>query len=64
MVDEVDIANKNVEREIETALKNINTTIPKNETGKCLYCREDITDERRWCNAGCRDNYEKTNRNT
>tara|TARA_R100001224_G_scaffold69520_1_gene42121 strand:+ start:334 stop:528 length:195 start_codon:yes stop_codon:yes gene_type:complete len=64
VVDEVDIANKNVEKEIETALKNIDTTIPKNETGKCLACGENITDERRWCNADCRDNYEKTNTNT
>ena len=34
MVDEVDVSSKNVEKEIETALKNIDTTIPKNKTGK------------------------------
>ena len=62
MVDEVDVSSKNVEKEIETALKNIDTTIPKNKTGKCLYCKADITNERRWCDADCRDNYERQKR--
>jgi hypothetical protein len=64
MVDEVDRANEQIEKGIEDTLKNINTTIPKNVTGRCLACGENITDERRWCNADCRDNYEKTNTNT
>ena len=59
MVDEVDKANEQVEKSIEVALKNIDTTIPKNNTGKCLYCGLDVKDERRWCNADCRDNDEK-----
>ena len=62
MVDEVDVSSKNVEKEIETALKNIDTTIPKNKTGKCLYCKADITDVRRCGDADCRDNYERQKR--
>ena len=34
-------------------------TIPKNTTGKCLLCGQFVENERRWCNADCRDNYEK-----
>lgn len=32
-----------------------NLTIPTNTTGKCLVCGEDVPDERRWCDADCRD---------
>ena len=59
MVDEVDRANEQIEKGIEDTLKNIDTTIPKNMTGKCLSCGQSVDDERRWCNADCRDNYEK-----
>tara|TARA_R100001530_G_scaffold41634_2_gene31857 strand:- start:464 stop:649 length:186 start_codon:yes stop_codon:yes gene_type:complete len=59
MVDEVDKANEQLEKSIENTLKNIDTTIPKNNTGKCLSCGLDVKDERRWCSADCRDNYEK-----
>jgi uncharacterized OB-fold protein len=59
MVDEVDRANEQLEKSIEKALENINTNIPKNKTGKCLSCGKLVIDERRWCSADCRDNYEK-----
>jgi len=62
MVDEVDRANEQIQKGIDDTLKNIDTTIPKNITGKCLSCGQSVSDERRWCNADCRDNYEKTNR--
>ena len=62
MIDEVDRANEQIEKGIEDTLKNINTTIPKNVTGRCLSCGLDVEDERRWCNADCRDNYEKNQR--
>lgn len=28
-------------------------------TGYCLYCEEELSDGRRWCNAECRDDWEK-----
>jgi RNA polymerase-binding transcription factor DksA len=59
MVDEVDVSSKNVEKEIETALKNIDTTIPKNKTGKCWTCGVAVPDDRRWCSVECRDEYER-----
>ena len=64
MVDDVDRANEQIEKSIEDTLKNIDTTIPKNITGECLTCGQPVNDERRWCDADCRDNYEKTNTST
>lgn len=32
------------------------------ETGFCLYCGEPLPKGRRWCNADCRDSWEKENR--
>ena len=62
MVDDVDRANEQVQKSIEDTLKNIDTTIPKNITGECLTCGLSVDNERRWCNADCRDNYEKNQR--
>ena len=59
MVDDVDRATEQVQKSIEDTLKNIDTTIPKNITGECLTCGLSVDNERRWCNADCRDNYEK-----
>ena len=60
MVDDVDKATEQVQKGIEDTLKNISTVIPKNTTGECLTCGLPVDNERRWCNADCRDNYEKT----
>lgn len=62
MVDDVDRATEQVQKSIEDTLNNIDTTIPKNTTGKCLTCGLSVDNERRWCNADCRDNYEKNQR--
>jgi hypothetical protein len=59
MIDDVDKSNEQIEKGIENTLKNIDITIPKNTTGKCLLCGQFVENERRWCNADCRDNYEK-----
>ena len=32
------------------------------ETGYCLFCGEPLPKGRRWCNADCRDSWEKENR--
>ena len=60
MVDDVDKATEQVQKGIEDTLKNISTVIPKNITGECFTCGQAVDNERRWCNADCRDNYEKT----
>lgn len=37
------------------------TEIPKG-TGACLYCNEPLAHDGRWCDAGCRDDWEKQQR--
>lgn len=32
---------------------------PVEATGRCLYCDEYLGDGRRWCEASCRDAWEK-----
>ena len=59
-----DICDKTEEAEariLALRLKHVDTTIPKG-TGRCLYCDEPIPDTHRWCDASCRDDYEKQQR--
>lgn len=30
-------------------------------TGKCLYCGEELAEGLRWCDADCRDDWQKEN---
>lgn len=30
-------------------------------TGRCLYCDEPLPDGHRWCNAECRDDWQREN---
>jgi hypothetical protein len=62
VVDDVDKANEQIQKGIEDTLKNISTVIPKNITGECFTCGQPVDNERRWCNADCRDSYEKNQR--
>jgi hypothetical protein len=59
VADEVDLASDMMEAQISRAVaKAAGQEIPKNTTGKCLNCREAVKDERRWCDAECREEYE------
>lgn len=31
-------------------------------TGRCLYCGEEVDPPKRWCDAHCRDDWEKRKR--
>jgi hypothetical protein len=59
MADEVDITNDRIEQQTRAALSMIDTTIPDNDTGECIWCSAPVKDTRRWCCADCRDQYEK-----
>lgn len=64
MSDETDLAddiiNTMLAAQIERARKPQETTTA---TGFCLFCGDLLTDnERRWCDADCRDDWEKENR--
>ena len=60
MADEIDLASDMMEAQISRAVaKAGGQEIPTNHTGKCLYCREPVEDGRRWCDADCREEYER-----
>lgn len=61
MADEIEIAAGITE--ILTA-EAVRKRMPEPEVapvGKCLYCDEKVKVGRRWCDATCRDNWEKEN---
>lgn len=55
MADEADVANDHLQKITDAAIASINTTIPINLTGECIWCGEAVPDDRRWCSADCRD---------
>lgn len=63
MADIADVANDNLESEIKRALSLINSSEVAKANGACLYCNEPLSLPRRWCDADCRDNWEKEQKN-
>lgn len=62
MADIADIANDQIEKQIETTLRfRPAAEIPKG-TGECLYCCDPLPFAQRWCDAECRDDWEKEQR--
>lgn len=61
MADEIDNGNETAEFFLTLALRNQQSKVvstPKG-IGMCLSCEADLDDDRRWCNADCRDDYER-----
>ena len=58
MSDEADKANDEVQKQLEATLKSVNTEVPENESGKCLWCEKTLSDKRRWCSPICRNEHE------
>jgi hypothetical protein len=59
MADDVDVANDRIEQLTQAALTMIDTRVPDNDTGECIWCNEPVNDKRRWCCAECRDQYQQ-----
>lgn len=60
MADEADIANDEIERQLKATLRTVNTEVPENDTGECIWCGGKIKakkDNRRWCSVECRDEH-------
>jgi len=57
MADEIDIANDEAERILESQL-SIRKPIGPMFTGHCHNCEEQVEHPRRFCDADCRDDYE------
>jgi RNA polymerase-binding transcription factor DksA len=66
MSDIIDKANDLVEQTDSLALRAVRSKLkPEVEaTGYCLACGEDVEAPRRWCDADCRDMWEKDKRRT
>lgn len=64
MSDIIDQANDLVEQNDTLAVKAIRANLkPEAEfTGECLWCAEVVEAPRRWCDADCRDAWEKDRR--
>lgn len=64
MADQFDLASEYEELERLSCLNKLKSdNQPKAEaTGCCLYCEEPLPEGRRWCNAECRDEWEKEQR--
>lgn len=58
MSDDIDRAQNEVERTLGEALRQRKPVGPE-PTGECLHCGEAVPDQRRWCDADCRDRWEK-----
>ena len=57
MADEIDIANDEVQKQLNATLKSVDISIEENNTGKCIWCGKPVKDKRRWCSAECRDEH-------
>ena len=57
MSDEIDIANDEVQKQLDATLKSVDISVEENDSGKCMWCEKPIKDKRRWCSAECRDEH-------
>jgi predicted nucleic acid-binding Zn ribbon protein len=44
---------------LEATLSNVDTEVPDNNTGRCIWCEAKVKDNRRWCSIECRDEHTK-----
>lgn len=58
MSDDIDRAQSEVERATAEAMRARKPSGPA-ATGRCLYCDESLDDQRRWCDAEHREQWEK-----
>lgn len=57
-MDEADIAAERLEREMDALLRRRAKSGPC-PTGACLWCGEPLRHPLRWCDADCRDDWER-----
>lgn len=60
MTDEADITADNSEFfDRINRYKSHKQTIETHPTGYCLFCEEPVPEKYRWCNADCRDDWQR-----
>lgn len=57
-MDEADIASDLMERELQLALRS-RVWESQESTGHCLWCDKPLEPGLRWCDADCRDDWER-----
>lgn len=62
-MDHVDDAQNEIEHAVRAALARRVELPAAIATGRCLTCDEPLGDRRRWCDAECRDEWERRNAN-
>lgn len=60
-MDEFDLASQHEELRREIALRYRKPAGPA-PTGLCLYCEAELPAEHRWCDAACREDWERLQR--
>lgn len=60
-MDDSDLATCHEELRRALAQRHRKSTGPA-PTGQCQFCGEDVTAGQRWCNADCRDDWERAQR--
>lgn len=58
MADEVDVTAQRLEREMDALLRRRAKAGP-GPTGACLWCEAPLSAGRRWCDADCRDAWQR-----
>ena len=59
MPDEIDASTEQAEKELTKLIARRPAPYkPLNMSGVCFHCGESTGQERRWCNAHCRDTWE------
>ena len=62
MADTIDDANHQAELALQLQLRQRRETGPA-ATGRCLFCTTPLSQGMRWCDAQCRDAFERLQRN-
>jgi hypothetical protein len=58
-MDVIDQAQQQIEQALERALKQRRAEPEASPTGRCLWCGEPLPEPLRWCDAACRDDWER-----
>lgn len=63
MSDEVDVSNDRWEWYVSMKIReNAASKTVADYTGACLYCEASVPEGHRWCDADCRDAWQKLNK--
>lgn len=60
MADEADLAQEHIEREMALILAARRKSDAPEATGECHWCTEAVTNARRFCDADCRDAWQRS----